>query len=408
MEIKNNTDCPECGTKLQEYCGNYFCSNCNRTYVKIVDDDGNTIFEPATPKSENVILNEKVENKRAKSKDSGFYVMLIVILVAIIASVAKMYHNDSNETVNNDISEQHQQYGTKNPEEVPKHIERFNNINVDENGDKYFDMRYDDFLDNYNYYVNAEYGKNNSEYSIPFFYYSTITGTCTTDNGTKLTRNYFQSAIPEQRVYVDATSSRIYYINFKIDNDIYSSMSTVDKDVIREQVKFISLALLPEMDENLYENEVWSVLKNSIIDNQEKAIAVVGKVCFFTYTSDDNMRCIRIYPSLKLTYEQPKEKLPLEKAIIGKWRNFDGSIWEYKTDGTFTIDFSMYDPEDTSTEADYLRKQDILVFSYVIDGDSIIFKMGDVQYNNDVRIENGYKYEIESVGKTQTTMRKVE
>ncbi len=398
QEIKSLI-CTKCEGKIVNYNGRYICSECGKVYAYT-----NTLEK-----------NEDKQSALRKKKERVIINTIITTCILIIcALVAWRLNTPLNNKSNKEVGQNNYNNGAtmsqqnNKLETASKSIDRFANINVDENGERYFDIDYEDFIDNYNYYVEAEHYTNSSKYTIPSFYSSTIEGFYTNDNGTKITRNFFPSVISEQRVYVDEFSNHISSVIWKIDNDVYNNMSTSEKDVIREQTKFISMALLPELDESLYENKIWSVLKESIIDNEEKAIAVVGNVCFYTYSSDDNKRYIYIYPKKDLTYQPTETKLPLEKAIIGKWQNPDGSIWEYKTNGTFTIDFSTYRPEDTSKEADILRGQDIIVIPYRVNGDKIIFKMGNVQYDNHVRIENGFKYEIESVGKTQATMKKVE
>lgn len=357
--------------------------------------------------------NESLELSNSKKRYTILYIVLISALVIVItfASVAVNNHlnKSSNEILvreNVKFSEQSQQENNK-VEYTSKSIDRFSNINVDESGERYFDIAYKDFLSNYNYFVTAEYGEISSNYTITGASAATVEGEYISNCGNEITRYFFPSIIKGQHVYADEFSNYLHDVIYIIDNETYNNMNTSEKNLIKKQIEFMSMALLPEMDEVLYENKIWSVLKKSIIDNEEEAIAVVGQVCFYTYNSEDNNRCIRIYPKKDLTYQQPQEKLPLEKAIIGKWQNTDGSIWEYKTNGTFTIDFSTYRPEDKSSEADILRKQDIIVIPYKIVGDDIIFKMGNVQYSNYVRIENGFKYEIESVGNTQATMKKV-
>lgn len=77
MKKQKNTNCPEYGTKLEEYCGNYFCSNCNRTYMEIVDDDGNAIFEPATSEYEEQAIPKEV----SKTKLTAIIACVFVVLV---------------------------------------------------------------------------------------------------------------------------------------------------------------------------------------------------------------------------------------------------------------------------------------------------------------------------------------
>jgi len=293
-------------------------------------------------------------------------------------------------------------------EVVIKNIDRFSNININEKGERYFDIEYSDFLDNYNYYLEVKYADAASNYTVTGADAVSCEGFYTNEYGTEVMRNWFPSILSGQHVYVDEFSNHIGSVSLNIDNSIYNKMSENEKNIIKEQVELVSMALLPEMDYSFYEDKIWSVLKKSIIDNEEKAIAVEGQVCFYTYNSDDNERHIRIYPKKEVTYQQPQEDLPLSEAVIGKWRGSDGSIWEYKNDGTFTIDFSTYRPEDRSPEADILRKQDILVIPYTVNGDYIVFEMGKAQYSNYTRIKNGFKYETSSVGRTQSTMKKVD
>lgn len=98
----------------------------------------------------------------------------------------------------------------------------------------------------------------------------------------------------------------------------------------------------------------------------------------------------------------------LAEEIIGTWEADNGGIWEYKKDGVCTVDFSKFNMNDKSKEADVVRRQAPVSFNYTVDGEYLVYKMRAPEpYRVYTVIKGDIKYETDSVDGTTKTMKRI-